>query len=283
VTDSSYPRVSIITATFNAAAQLPYTIRSLREQISHDFEWIVVDGGSSDGTQSLLRENEDLISRWISEPDQGIYDAFNKACAMARGEWLLFLGAGDVLAAPQTLEECLKYIAGVSADTTLVYGRQTLLSPVERTPLESCGVSWPEMKDKWDIGRPAMLPHGATFNRKSLFNEERPFDLRFSIASDSHFIFRAIRHQAPLFIPVEVSRAPIGGVSFRLESVKQQAREIAAINRDLGLIPPLSVRIHERLRIAVISFLNLLPRKVAHWLADFLRRLMGKTAHWTVR
>jgi hypothetical protein len=237
------PRISIITSTFNAAAQLPYTIRSIREQTSREFEWIVVDGNSTDGTQALLRENDDLISRWISEPDQGIYDAWNKACKMARGEWVVFLGAGDELAAPHTLAECIKNLVSVSVDTTLVYGRQTLLSPAGRTPLETIGVPWAEMRNKWDIGRPALPPHGATFQHKTLFANAQPFDLRFPIASDSHFLLRAIRQQPPVLIPVDVTRAPMGGVSFRLDTARQVGREIAAINRDLGLTPPLDVQI----------------------------------------
>ena len=275
------PRISIITSTFNAAAQLPYTIRSIREQTSRDFEWVVVDGNSTDGTQALLHENDDLISRWISEPDQGIYDAWNKACKMARGEWVVFLGAGDELAAPHTLAECIKNLVGVSVDTTLVYGRQTLLSPAGRTPLETIGVPWAEMRNKWDIGRPALPPHGATFQRKTLFAHAQPFDLRFPIASDSHFLLRAIRQQPPVFIPMDVTRAPMGGVSFRLDTARQVGREIAAINRDLGLTPPLSARLHEALRLTVISLLNLLPQQTAHRLADLIRRLSGKPARWS--
>ena len=280
--ETASPRISIITSTFNAAADMPHTIRSIREQTSRDFEWIVVDGNSTDGTQDLLRENDGLITHWISEPDQGIYDAWNKACKMARGEWLLFLGAGDELAGPLTLEECLKNLDAASADTTIVYGRQTLLSPIERTSLETSGVPWAEMKDKWEIGRPALPPHGSTFQRKNLFSGAQPFDLRFRIASDSHFLLRAIKRPAPpVFMPVDIARAPMGGVSFRLDTARQVSREIAAINRDLGLTPPLSVRLHQALRLAVISLLNLFPQKTAHRLVDRVRRLSGKPARWS--
>jgi glycosyltransferase involved in cell wall biosynthesis len=275
------PRISIITSTFNAAADLPLTIRSISEQTSRDFEWIVVDGNSSDGTQALLHENDGLISYWLSEPDRGIYDAWNKACKMARGEWLIFLGAGDELATPGTIAECIERLEAMSADTTVTYGRQILLSPNERIQLEILGVPWPEIQGKWEIGRPSLPPHGATFQRKSLFAGERPFDLRFSIASDSHFLLRAIRQQAPVFIPMDITRAPMGGVSFRLGTARQVGREIAAINRDLGLIPPLTVRLHDMLRLGVISLLNLLPLKTAHLLADLIRRLSGKAARWS--
>lgn len=281
MTGASSPWISIITATFNAAEQLPHTMRSLRKQTFREFEWIVVDGDSTDGTQTLLHENDDLISRWISEPDRGIYDAFNKGCALARGEWLLFLGAGDELVAPQTLSECIDYLENVNADVTLAYGRQTLLTPVERTQLDTIGAPWAEMRDKWEIGRPALPPHGATFQRKTLFAHVQPFDLRFPIASDSHFLLRAIKQQAPAFIPIDVTRAPMGGVSFRLGTARQVGREIAAINLDLGLTPPLEVRLHEMFRLGVISLLNLFPLKTAHRLADLIRRLSGKPARWS--
>lgn len=276
------PRISVITATYNAAAQLPHTIRSLREQTSRDFEWIVVDGNSDDGTQDLLRDSGDVVTRWISEPDRGIYDAWNKGCKMARGEWLVFLGAGDELVSPTTLAECLKHLEGISADATVAYGRQVLLSPIGRTPLETIGAPWAQMQGKWEIGRPALPPHGATFQRKSLFAVDQPFDLRFPIASDSHFLLRAISQHAPVFIPVDVTRATMGGVSFQLGTARRVGREIAAIDRDLGIVPPLAVRLHDTLRLAVISLLDLLPKKTAHRLVDVIRRLSGKPARWSL-
>lgn len=275
------PRISVITATFNAAAQLPHTIRSLREQTSRDFEWIVVDGNSDNGTQDLLRDSGDVIARWISEPDRGIYDAFNKGAKLARGEWLIFLGAGDELASPNVIAECVGQLAALGSAVSIVYGRQILLSPAGRTPIETIGLPWPQMQGKWDIGRPALPPHGATFQHRRLFDGTQPFDLRFPIASDSHFLLRAIREQAPVFIPVDVTRAPMGGISFRLDTARRVSREIAAIDRDLGIVPPVSVRLHEMLRIAVISVLNLFPQKVAHRLADLIRQLSGKNARWS--
>lgn len=277
------PRISIITATFNAAGQLPYTLRSLREQTFREFEWIVIDGNSTDGTQGLLRENDDLISHWISEPDRGIYDAWNKACAMARGEWLLFLGAGDDFATPTTLSEWAKNLADVPLGTTLVYGRLILISPITRTMLEVVGAPWSDIRNKWEIGRPTLPPHGSVFHRRTLFTSAQPFDLRFPIASDSHFLLRAIQLCDPVFFPTDVIRAPRGGISLRLDTAWQISREIAAVNRDIGLTPSWGVRFHEALRLAAISLLNLFPQKIAHLLADVIRRLSGKPALWSVR
>ena len=86
------PAISVITVTFNAAALLPGLMDSLRTQTDRDFEWVVVDGASTDGTVALLNSSGDILSHWISEPDFGIYDAMNKALQMARGEYYLVMG-----------------------------------------------------------------------------------------------------------------------------------------------------------------------------------------------
>jgi glycosyltransferase involved in cell wall biosynthesis len=91
------PMISVITATFNAAGDLPGLIASLRAQTDHDFEWIVVDGASTDTTSDLLRASTDIVSESISEPDFGIYDALNKALRLSSGEYYVVLGADDRL------------------------------------------------------------------------------------------------------------------------------------------------------------------------------------------
>lgn len=98
------PLFSIITVTYNAASTLPPTIASVMEQTCDLYEMIVVDGASTDGTLDLLREYTNANLRWISEPDKGIYDAMNKGIAMAEGEYLIFLNAGDRFASSETLQ-----------------------------------------------------------------------------------------------------------------------------------------------------------------------------------
>ncbi len=90
-------KLSIVTATFNAAMQLPALIESLQQQTDQEFEWVVMDGGSADGTVELLSGISNLSLVWRSEPDFGIYDALNKAVKLAHGEYYLVVGADDVL------------------------------------------------------------------------------------------------------------------------------------------------------------------------------------------
>lgn len=102
------PFISIVTATFNAAELLEDTITSLRAQGFSDFEWIVVDGGSTDGTIELIQKNSDLIGYWCSESDRGMYDAMAKGFEQSKGEIVCWLNAGDIF---------LQGALGIVADT----------------------------------------------------------------------------------------------------------------------------------------------------------------------
>ena len=90
-------KLSIITINYNDAKGLRKTFDSIKNQTCHEFEYIVVDGGSSDGSQSVIEEYEQYISKWVSEPDNGIYNAMNKGAKMSTGDYMLFLNSGDNL------------------------------------------------------------------------------------------------------------------------------------------------------------------------------------------
>lgn len=97
-------RFSIITITYNDCDGLIRTRESVRTQTCRDFEWVIVDGGSSDGTQDALQQWQGEIATAVSERDDGIFDAMNKGIDLARGEYILFINSADALAAPDTLE-----------------------------------------------------------------------------------------------------------------------------------------------------------------------------------
>ena len=115
------PLVSIITPTFNCRRDLQLTLESIRAQGDSDFELIVIDGGSTDGTMDVVEENRDLIGYAISEPDQGIYDAMNKGMLQGRGFYLQFLNAGDLLYSPDTLAKVCQSLSTRRPD--VLFGR----------------------------------------------------------------------------------------------------------------------------------------------------------------
>ena len=108
-------RLSIITINYNNRDGLQKTIDSVISQIWRDFEWIVIDGGSTDGSKELIEQNKSYFAYWCSEPDNGIYNAMNKGIAKAQGEYLFFLNSGDCLHEKDTLSKvfCHQELADV--------------------------------------------------------------------------------------------------------------------------------------------------------------------------
>lgn len=119
------PLISIITVTFNAEKVLEETIQSVIDQDYMNTEHIIIDGGSTDGTLEIIEKYADYISYWKSEPDNGLYDAMNKGIAVAKGDWLNFLNAGDNYVDTKVLSNL--FISPINA--TVVYGDINVLFP----------------------------------------------------------------------------------------------------------------------------------------------------------
>lgn len=110
--------VTIITVCRNHAQELERTIRSVESQTWQEKEYLIIDGASTDDTPHVIKAHEASITRWVSEPDQGIYDAMNKGVKMAQGEWVIFMNAGDTFASDNTLQR----VFGSPQDADVIYG-----------------------------------------------------------------------------------------------------------------------------------------------------------------
>ncbi len=116
---SKQPLISVITICYNAAAGIERTIQSVLGQTYRNIEYIIIDGGSSDGTVDIIKKYEDRFEYWVSEPDKGIYDAMNKGIKHAEGEWLNMMNAGDNFADKDVLKNI--FIAEIPEEKVFIY------------------------------------------------------------------------------------------------------------------------------------------------------------------
>lgn len=227
------PLITVITVVFNGAKDLEPTILSVLNQSYANVEYIVIDGGSTDGTLDLLRKYENSIDFWLSEPDSGVYDAFNKACHLITGEWTIFLGAGDVFHNTKVLSLISEVMHGVSIDTEIIYGKVCHTSG-GTLPVETFNWPWSQMRNRWRNGRPMLPHHQGVFHRKHVLSIQAPFDTSYRIAADSKLLYCSIRRAQPVFADAIVTIALLGGISTDPKYFMAAANEVIRVNREFG-------------------------------------------------
>lgn len=203
------PRVTLVTVCYNNAAGLERTLRSVATQTFTDKEYIVIDGGSTDGSVEKIRAYADKIDYWVSEPDKGIYNAMNKAIAKASGEYMLFINSGDWLAADDVLE---KVFGGAAPEGDLLIGRQRFATAKGKGG-QSPRLHTEELTMGYFLS--STLPHQATFIRRSLFDTCGRYDESYRVCADWVFWIEAVvKHGCRTeMLPLAVSYMEAGGVS----------------------------------------------------------------------
>jgi glycosyltransferase involved in cell wall biosynthesis len=276
------PLITIITSTFNVVRDLPWTSDSLWGQTYPYIQWIVADGASTDGTVEWLSQHDELIDVWFSEPDSGIYDAWNKAVAYAKGDWIQFIGAGDELAASDTLDKVSSTLHGSYPNANLVHGRIQYVSEIERVDLDEGGGDLNLVDNGCHPFLPSTPPHTALFSHTTLFQSNRPFSTKYKIAADQLFMIKAIADKSPIFIDIFICRMPLGGVSGNLENLGVVSSEAKLISKELGIKLSLRQRISALKVDAKILLIRTLPRESIPKVADLYRKMLGKKARWTI-
>jgi glycosyltransferase involved in cell wall biosynthesis len=197
------PRVSIITASLNSLPALEKTVASVREQSFDDWEHVIVDGGSMDGTRDWLTSLDDSFT-WVSEPDHGIADAMNKGIEMSTGEWILFLHADDTFRCSGSLEEAASRL---DTDADVVSHHVEFVESHRSRRYRTRGFGW-------YLNFKATVPHQGAFCRRTLFDSIGKFDSAFSITMDYDFFLRAHRSGVRIeVIDAVISRMPATGIS----------------------------------------------------------------------
>lgn len=219
---SGAPRVSIITVCFNAEAHIEQTIKSVIGQTYPNIEYIVVDGGSTDGTLAIIERYADRIAKRVSEADDGIADAMNKGVAMATGDFVLFLHADDYLPDKTVIARAVRQIDDKHDfflfDVQFLTDRGPGLRPAH-------GFRW---LTNFKLGH----CHQGSICRRALFEDTGPFDTSFRINMDYEFFLRA----------------------FRLDKRSKEIPFVLAVMRDTGVSsrrdwPGLMARLAEERRV----------------------------------
>ena len=178
------PLISIITITLNAETYLAQTIQSVLNQTYTNIEYIIIDGGSTDNTLSIINKYKACFAHVVSEKDEGIADAMNKGIALATGDYLLFLHADDYFMEHKSLAKALEFLDG-------------------NTDILACSIQFgkrnqiykPRGFNFWTNFKQGIW-HQGSICRKSLIKDLNGFDKQFQIAMDFDFFLRAYRRQA---------------------------------------------------------------------------------------
>ena len=226
---ASLPSISVVTVVRNGAEFVGQTIESVLMQRYADVEYIVIDGGSTDGTVEIIKAHEAGIAKWISEKDNGIAEAFNKGVSFSTGDYILVLNADDALANP----DVLKTIAGsiVANDSpVLLYGDCDVLD--RRTGQVLYRASIDVTRRKLLLG--TIIPHPSLFAHRSYFQKYGRFDPGFRIAMDYEWMLRGGLRERIVHVPLLVTNVRNGGISTR--DHKRVVEEIIAALKKNGYI-----------------------------------------------
>lgn len=199
-------KVSIITVVFNGAQHLQQTIESVLNQSYKNIEYIIIDGGSNDGTIDIIKQYSHRISTWISEPDRGIYDAMNKGIDMATGELIGIINSDD------WYEPCaVECVVNNYQEDTILYG--LMRNIYNEVPIDIYA-PFPNMIYK------KMIPHSTCFVPAAIYNSYGKFDLKYKSCADYQFFIRlkqvGIKFQ---LLETVLANFRFGGFSWKVSSV----------------------------------------------------------------
>lgn len=196
------PKISVVTVCYNAADTIEETILSILNQTYDYVEYIIIDGGSTDGTVDIIKKYSDRLAYWVSEPDKGIYDAMNKGIDAATGDYINFMNSGDRFVDNGILTQVSK---NLNQNQDIVYGDIIKESGTTQTRLFALPI------DKMNVDDP--IPHPASFTKRELLKHNK-FDTSFRIAADYDFFYKQYYAKKNfLYIGIPVAFFKDGGIS----------------------------------------------------------------------
>lgn len=255
--------ISIITVTYNCQNSLSKTIRSIERNKNELMEFIVIDGGSKDGTVSIIKENEQLIDFWVSEKDSGIYDAMNKGLKKATGKYVIYINADDWLV-DESLKKALPVLQNSEAD--IIYGSTHMFCEDQLL-----GELLPDIPTQGKVPYRMPFSHQSCFMKRKTMNSYSGFDLKYKLAADFNLITSILKDEncSAININFPISCFSTGGAS---SNISLSAKERFSIQRRHGL--PLLVALLLYLKWMTVGFVKKMsPKKIEFHLRKIKTKL----------
>lgn len=245
-----YPKITIVTPTYNTVETVEQTIQNILDQNYPNLEYIVIDGASTDGTVDVLNKHKDIFTKFVSEPDKGIYDAMNKGISFATGEWIIFMNAQDRFFEKDTLIKAAQYLTD---NVDVVYGGfqfNHVYDVSEYRPPVATTELWKGMN----------ICHQAIITRTSLL-KEYPYSMKYKIVADYDAIMHQLHVQKARFLKIDFPVAILsgGGLSDKKRIKSLQEQVTVAEKFDKSLLHMLWRRLNLANRAFRVFVRNLLP------------------------
>lgn len=238
------PKLSIIIATYNSEKSLEKALESIMTQTFQDWECVIVDGASKDNTLQIIEEYEkrDVRFRHVSEPDNGIYDAFNKGWKMAKGEWIHYLGDDDRL----THDGMLKLLAVSGLDKVEVVSGHCYMEKIDGTV-------------KPNYSKAFSGCHQGKITRRTTLERFGGFNMKYPILADKDLMLR-IEHSGVHIINVDtfVAYFAMNGISQNLKGLLRRSKELFYVLRDNRMSNPFL----KSARYFIMTFMAISYRKI---------------------
>jgi len=204
-------KVSILTATYNSSETLEACLQSIHSQTYPHLEHIIIDGGSTDGTLDVIKKYENKITKVISEPDHGIYDAMNKGLRLADGDIIGILNSDDMYADNSVIESVVRTITDNNVDSC--YGDLVYVDKDDTTKIKRQWKAGEYKKEKFKTGW--MPPHPAFFVKKEMYERYGYLNLDFPLAADYELMLRFLYRYGitTAYIPKILVKMRSGGTS----------------------------------------------------------------------
>lgn len=216
-------KISIITVCYNSFSTISKTFESVAQQVYSDIEYIVIDGGSTDGTLELIKKNEHIINKWVSEPDNGLYDAMNKGIEISTGDYIGIINADDIFYDENVISNIVSFFKENPVDANIANIIQ--YRDDGKVVRRYNSNNWSPAKLK--IG--FMPPHPSIFIKKSIYEELGGYKLNFKIGADFELVTRFFLKNSISwkYLDIITHKMLIGGLSSSgLKSYNKVTKEI---------------------------------------------------------